>query len=331
MVHIGYLSSDIKYILDNYDIYEETNIKTIEYHHQLFDKSKYPFGWDLTKYEEESYSINNYYFCIDTFFESAFAHWVFESGIYLVLFKKLKELYPSIKIYCKEIKSYKIAFLNAFGFDESLITTHLEKNNKVIFPTYQSFHIFFPKFTDSNDIVLDSKYPYYLNNFYNHLIAPFNKIEKDIDILYLPRGTKENYKGCDRIINIQDNLIEYISNKKNSKVFFTDNITNFNEQLQHIQRSKIIILDYGSNFNVNSFFANNSTILVLGYDIHHEMQLILNLTYNESIKRNNIYFIQSKSHINTSPMIINFDYNEVIQQIEKTYVETLLHSQENLE
>ena len=204
MIKIGSFNTNPSYILDDYNIYEVKNVKTINYHHKLFDKSMYPFGYDV-EYSEIETKVENYYFYMDTLFNDAFAHWVFESGIYLPLFKKLKEKYPNIKIYFKELKSYKLALLKAFDIEEYV--TEIKPNNIVCFPTYQSFHIFLPNHTNSNDTIIDTKYISYVNNFYNNL-KQINK--KDIDILYLPRGKKENFKGNDRIINIQDLLIDFI-------------------------------------------------------------------------------------------------------------------------
>lgn len=323
MIKTGSFNDNPSYILDDYNIYEVKNVKTIHYHHKLFDKSMYPFGYDIELNETEKI-IDNYYFFMDTLFNDAFAHWIFESGIYIPLFKKLKEKYPSIKIYFKEIKSYKVALLNAFNIYEYV--TEIEPHNLICFPTYQSFHIFLPEYTQSIDIMIDSKYISYLSKLYK-LLVKSNK--KDIDILYLPRGNKENFKGNDRIINIQELLIEYINSIPNCKILYTDKIINFNEQLEIISRAKVILLDYGSSLNVNGFFANDSNIIVIGYDIHHEMQQILNYIYKDTIKRNKIIFIHKKSSNNGSIQKINFDYNEVVEIIQKTLKETLLHIEGN--
>ena len=51
-----------------------------------------------------SYPSNDssYYFIIDTLLHDAFAHWVFESAIYLPLFLLLKEkYYPNLKLYIR--------------------------------------------------------------------------------------------------------------------------------------------------------------------------------------------------------------------------------------
>jgi capsular polysaccharide biosynthesis protein len=311
------------YILEDYSIYEVKNVKSIKYHHKLFDKSMYPFGYDIELNETDNI-VDKYYFFVDTLFNDAFAHWVFESGIYIPLFKKLKEKYPSIVFYFKEIKYYKLALLKAFNINECV--TEIEPNNIICFATYQSFHIFLPEYTQSNDIMIDSKYISYLNKFYK-LLVKINK--KDIDILYLPRGNKENFKGNNRIINIQDLLIEYINSIPNCKILYTDKVTNFNEQLEIISRAKVILLDYGSSLNVNGFFANNSSIIVIGYDIHHEMQQILNYIYKDTIKRNKIIFIHKKSSNDGTIQKFNFDYNEVVEIIQKTLKETLLHIEEN--
>jgi hypothetical protein len=314
MIRVGY-TSDSMIKIDEYEINEVNYVLSIQNHHIVFDKSTYPYGWDVEFDIANNNIVEHYYLYIDTLFHDAFSHWVFESGIYLVLFNKLKAIYPNIKIYCKDLKSYKMIFFKAFNIDESSIVNYLEKNNKVFFPRYQSFHIFSENYTQSNDTKLDSNYPIYLNNFYNSLINPIKNIEKNIDILYLPRGTKENFKPNDRIINIQDSLINYFSNKNNCKVLYTDNINNFNEQINYILRSKIILLDYGSNLFVNSFFANNSQIVVLGYDIHHEIHVIVDILYKEANKRNKITYINKINQEGSMPIRVNFNLEETIKTV----------------
>jgi len=327
IVHVGSFLDNASYVLDNYNIYEVNGVKSIELYHKCFDKSMYPFGW-IAKTNDIIEPSDNIYFYIDTLFHHAFAHWVFESAIYLPLFKILKDKYPNIKIYSKEIKSYKKILCRAFDIDDTDITSVFIENSRVLFPTYQSFHIFLPHYTDSNDTVIDPKYKMYLNNFYNYFKK--DNIIKDIDILYLPRGNKENFCGNDRVILIQDVLIEYISNLPNSMILNTDTMTNFNEQVDILRRSKIIVLDYGSSLNVNAFFAENSNIIVLNYDIHHEIQQILNHIYNLSQARNKIVFIKNSSTEGSNPIKVNIDISKVKYIIQKNLEEISLHNQENL-
>lgn len=312
MIHTGSFLHEPSYYINEYPIYEVDNVLSIDYHHRLFDKTKYPFGWDL-EVDSDSNRSEHIYFYIDTLFQDAFSHWVFESGIYLILFKELKNKYPTIKLLFKEIKNYKKIFFNVFNIHEQDYTTTFIPKSKVLFPTYQSCHIFFENYTDSNDTILDKNYIHYLENFRNVLI----KIqEKDIDILYLPRAVKENYVGNNRIINIQEDLKKYISTIPNSYILDTDTVTDIKDQINLIQRSKNIIMDYGSSYLVNSFFADNSNIIVLSFDIHHIMQKILKMVCDLSKEKNkNVFFIKEISKEGNQPIYINFNLDDVIKGI----------------
>jgi len=76
----------------------------------------------------------SYYMCIDTLYNDAFGHWVYESGIYLPLFLKIKQKYPSLKLYLNNYKNYKKIFCNYFDINDDDVVYDLHNSNICIVP-----------------------------------------------------------------------------------------------------------------------------------------------------------------------------------------------------
>jgi hypothetical protein len=250
------------YIDDIYPLFKHNSvISIVSCNHTISLNTDFDYGWDIF-YDENNSSIEQYYFMIDNMFNEAFAHWVYESGIYLVLFHKLKNIYPNIKILnCFSTRNYKKSFYDAFDIDENDIVTSIENiNNCIIFPKYTTHH-------DGN---LGELYGKYLTNFYSILMSKIDPIIKDVDVMYFPRGTLENYSGNDRKIVNQDSIIELVKSYSNSLIYYTDNTKNIIDQINIVKKAKILIVDYGANFFVNGSFAENTHIIVLGTNIVHE-------------------------------------------------------------
>ena len=244
------------------------------------------FGWDVTINNAHSTICENYYFYIDAKFPDAFAHWIYESAIYLYLYIKLKEIYPTLKIYTKMKKTYKDVTYRAFNIKESDISYTIEnRNNIVLFPPYISF------FTNT----INDNHRLYLMNFRNYL-TEVDAIKKDISILYFPRGKLENYKENDRIILNQDDIENVVKTYPNSYVYYTDTTTDIRDQIKLLQRANIFICDYGSNFSFNSFFCNDSHIIVLGVDNAHKTFPYSLIIHNITEKKNkSITFIPKEN------------------------------------
>ena len=114
-------------------------------------------------------------------------------------------------------------------------------------------------------------------------------------MLYLPRGTIENYREINNLYRIQSELIPLINQFSSSVTYFTDISTNnMKDQINIVKRSKIIILNEGSNHGINGFFAENSHIIVLGGNGYSNGTHFQNprpaLMYYDSVKRGNLYY-----------------------------------------
>jgi hypothetical protein len=238
-------------ILDDYPLYLAYNVTSIE----PVMNSDARFGWLVT--ESERSVSEHLYLYLDGAADDPFGHWVFESGIFLPLFHRLKTRYPTIHLFSTNPKQYKEVFYKGFGIDTTDVVSAVEANNTVIFTQWNSL--------GDHDITRRTKYCIFLDSFYKSLISPLGNVDKTIDILYLPRGVKENFKINDRHIPAQRYLLDKIQSFFPTTVIYnTDTTTNIREQIQLVRSSKIILLDYGSSLLVNGFFAENSNIIVIG-------------------------------------------------------------------
>jgi capsular polysaccharide biosynthesis protein len=291
---IGTKDSKPDLYIDNiYPIYIVNSVKNIELTY---------LSWNVTVNNNVS---TDYYYCLDTINDEAFGHWVYESAIYLVLYKKLKLIYPNIKLYILNKKNYKFSYFKAFDIDIDDIVYSLPENNIVLFNNYITL--------SSLDLFnLEDRYNLYLENYYNFLIVKCKPIENQYDIVYFPRGVLENYKGNDRVIFNQDMIINLVESYNNSLIYYTDNTRNIIDQINIVKQAKILILDYGSNLLVNGFFCSNQTIIVLGYDILHTSYTSGKLIINNCVKRNNtIIFIERLPH----PLLL-FSLDEIKELID---------------
>lgn len=241
------------------------------------------YGWDVSYDTTLSGEAESFYFCIDTIYSETWPHWVDESAVYLLLFSKLRKIYPRIKIYSLKHKVFKEAMYRAFEIWSEDVVFHIEsKHNRFVFPHYIS--------------LADHRLPYlflkHMKNFYRYIVSKCPTKGKDIDILYLPRGKKENSKGTDRTVPVQAQLIDFFSATQKAKILFTDDTVNMIEQWDTVRRAKVIILNEGGNHGINGFFAYDSDIIVLGGDGNacHFQNPSPALMQYDALKRKNRYY-----------------------------------------
>lgn len=265
------------FAIDDYFMFECENVE------QVGVQPRDHYGWDIAYDATLAGKIEQCYFCIDGIYNQAWSHWVAESAHYLVLWDKLKTIFPGIKIYSLSPKNYKNAMYKSFCISPTEIVYSIEtKRNKFIFPRYGSW-------ADHTQPFLFKKH---MENFYNYFISKMQIKEKDIDILYLPRGSRENNKGTDRKIAIQPALIDILSSMPNTRICFTDETDNMITQWELVQRAKVILLNEGGNLLINGYFAKDSKIISLGGDGNyaHFQNPEPGLMYYDTIKRRNKYY-----------------------------------------
>ena len=159
--------------------------------------------------------------------------------------------------------------------------------NSVIFPQYTSLHDLNPaeiRFEDRLRLFHDECIKY----------SNLNIADKSINLLYLPRSEKENFKPNDRKIPYQDEIKKFVLSKiKNSRIYDTDSVINFSEQINILNHSYNILSNYGSAFYVNGFFSNNSRLIIIDCRWPHHIQWpSMALLYNFIKGRNRIALIR---------------------------------------
>ena len=289
-------------------IYTVTNVIKIENNQPTGIQSE-RFGYNVL-FEETDLLQGEpaYYFYFDGIYSDAFGHWIFESAVVLFLWRELKKKYPSLKILTNLRRSYKDSVYRAFDIPEEDITYTMEKKNKVLFTRYLSFF---------DPTMNEAKYGVYLDEFYKALTQG-REVQKDISILYLPRGRLENYKGNDRIIENQHEIEELVRSYPGSQVYFTDQTKDMRNQIDMVRRARIVICDYGSNFSFNSFFCENAFILTLGQDNAHTLFEMSRTIYNRILwRKNEVIQLPRQNQRNVGISTFSFSIQMICEKIKE--------------
>ncbi len=286
------------HIYDIYKVFGINNVTTYEYTN--FN------SWTITTHNNNT-TTNIVYLFIDTLYNDAFGHWVYESAIYLPLFKILKEIYPSIKLVLKHKKKFKILFCKYFDIDISDIVYDIDISS-------QTSCLFPSPISALNNIECSLQFQTQLDKFWNYFRS--KSISDDISNSYLvnlmPRQLKENFKYNDRKINI-DNIIKFIETLPNSKITNTDDLDDLDEQIDIIRKSYITTITDGSPLLVNGMFCYNKYLLVAG-----------NLCTNEqSNTYNKLAYIISK--IKKQNILLEYESNTLLVEKKIFHILNTLH------
>jgi hypothetical protein len=266
------------------------------------------FHWSID-YEEEIYPVensSNIYFILESANHEAFSHWVYESSVWLPQYIELKKTFPSCSLIIEKWKDFKKLFFKKYSISEENIQlrSQLPSTNFCFFHTYTSLN-------DKNMPTI-----FYKNiTSYVEFLNIDNTRNKDISILYLPRGTKENLQGPNnRIYNIQNNLKKLVLDLS-GVVYETDTTTSLDNQISIVSRANIVILDYGSNLWVNGCFANNSLLLCLNIGWQqHKLFPSLEFLWNYISSQNRITEIfadYTPPTFENDTAVISFDFEQV--------------------
>lgn len=239
-----------------YKVYTVKNVKTC-----INNRDK----WEIETYENNENT--NYFFIFEQNTE-AFAHWVYESAIYLELFIKLQKTYSNIKLIVCGKKIFKKLFFELFNIpDNDIVYVDLEDSN----PT----RITIPSEFSSNTCIIPSPISNLLlptcHNLYhaqlNRFIEFFSRISLEntqiIDWLIMPRQKKENFVPNDRTIDFSHIIDFFQQDNLNHSILHTDDITDLKYQIKTLRSSKNIILCDGSAFWVNILFCSNKTFYII--------------------------------------------------------------------
>lgn len=250
---IGAIGQEPDTFVEEYPIYFTKNVTHIE---AINDKEQ-EFGWNVTEKELDTTGEQQIYLYLDGQFNDPFGHWVFEVGIYLPLFSLLKQQYPTLKLLNLNPKRYKDVFYKGFGLTPDDLASSFSDKNTIIFTQWNSLGDHIPYRSEL--------FMQYIKRFWNGLVSSHVPLQKTINLLYLPRGSKENFQVNDRTLPCQEFLTKHIQNYiPNTTIFYTDETENIKDQIGMIRSASYILLDYGSSLLVNGFFAENSIIFVIG-------------------------------------------------------------------
>jgi hypothetical protein len=287
--------------LDTYELFTAKNVSKIS----IVGRKSY--AWDIEYNSIVISEPDTLYLYIDQIYDDAFGHWIAESSLYLILFNKLKLINPNIKLLSFKKKNFKRIMYNAFNISDNDIHYEIKSPNNTIL---------FPRATSQADHSKVDIYSKYMDNIYNYFTKQIGIVKKDINILYFPRGIKENYFGNDRSIGIQSLLSEYLYSVDNCLVYKTDEEThNMIDQVRLIKRAHILIVDMGSNFEINSYFADNMKIICIGYllQCHINNPRTYRLHMDSISRGTKIYYVPSDITISD---FMNFIDNVINDRVE---------------
>ena len=270
-------SNSFNFEIDEYNLNMYENIKKYNYV-QCIPQLNLEFSNDIETNDKE------YYYIFDCPGNDAFAHWVYESFIFIPIFLKIKEKFPNIYILTKNTKKYVKNFFDFYKINND-IKNNIDNLNNICF---------FPKIISLNDNNIDKDYFIkHIDLFCNYINTNINIYDKE-NILFLPRNTRENYSNNDRT-NLGNNNISDNIQIIGGQIMDTYELNNILLQFSKINRFNTIILDYGSSLLVNCIFLNNKNIIVLdnfGHSYQINAFVSINILFNYITKKNNVNLVK---------------------------------------
>jgi hypothetical protein len=231
--------------------------------------------WKI-KLNENTDIINPHIFFICEIHPTAVSHWVYESAVYLELFKLLKEKYVNIKLLIIGKKTFKTLFFNLFGIsNEDVIYQDISpQENTYIIPYGNTANIcIFPS-------PISSQLCKSINSAYSQQLIRLCNFFKKLDIennysietLIMPRQKKENYVSNDRSIDLS-HICDFFQKKNyNHSILNTDDITDLKQQIKLVRSSKYIILCDGAALALNLLFCSNKSFHIITRNSENQRQ-----------------------------------------------------------
>jgi hypothetical protein len=274
-------SDSFNYELDGYKINKYKNVKTYNYTHCVPELKLY-FSDNVINDNENT----EYYYIFDCPGQDAFAHWVYESFIFYPILQQIIIIHPTIKILTSNNKKYVKNLFDFFNIKNNII-------NKI--DNYNNICFFSPILSLNNNNINQELYINHINIFSNYIINNINFMDNQ-NIVFLPRNTKDNYKGNERTIYGSDDITKNII-KIGGSIINTYELNNIGLQFSKINGFNTIILDFGSSFLVNCIFLKNKKIIILnnyGYSSQINNFISIKILYNIINNNNTIHIINSK-------------------------------------
>lgn len=263
-------------------------------------------------------------FALETVYDEAFAHWVLESVIYLPAYLELRTQVPGLKLLVKRMKGYKRQLFHVFGItDDDLAIVGKQVYRRVYLPSIYSL----------NDQQLDlASYRGLVDRLYQEfhrrsgtgLDPPEQWFGNSLDyhgqtLLYMPRNRTGNYPGNDRRLLDQDAIVEHV-HRLGGYVLYTDQLTDFRDQVAVVRRAKCLVLNYGSSLWVNGLMVRDARILVLNYMTQHLDFPSFRLFYEMMVEHGcTIEFYPATEIVRTQPVQeFHVDLKKLTQRLTET-------------
>ncbi len=236
------------------------------------------------------------FFLFEVPYHEAFAHWVFESAVFLPFVQYFTK-YDNFQILVNKnnIRKYKKSFFKLFQINDANINyidntqtytgnisyRDIPENNISII--CRNFILNQIPSSLNDDLI--TRFRYLLTIFYESIGR--RSYEKEIENLFLPRSKTENYLPNDYRVDYT-NIISLLQNKTYTS-YDTQETDNFSEQTVLVEKSKNIYLNWGSSFYVNGFFSRASTIYVemRSFSYNCDTQFLLCQVIKSIIEKNN--------------------------------------------
>jgi hypothetical protein len=186
------------------------------------------------------------YFVVDTVFDHAFSHWVFESAVYLPLFLLLKREDASLKLLLKRRRGNKDLFLRHFGVPPEDVCYQLPGPSTVLFPA--------PTTSLNNGGPATKDYHEWIVRAFISACA-LEEAPPVRDLLVMPRQTKENCVENDRSVPLEKLQRALVAAGVPHDVLHTDETRILAEQVRRVNESARVVLVDGSAFLVNGLLC----------------------------------------------------------------------------
>ncbi len=242
-------------LVDNlYEIYQVNSVD------QYFFPEKYD-RWMVDVCKDEIEPTEPCFLIVELFQAAAFAHWVYESAIYLPLFLRLKQIHPLLKLAFPVTEQtprrrYKDMFCNLLGISQNdLWYDPLPEGPKSC--------IFVAPISALNNVTVPLFYALQLNAFFSQILqhVPITQAF-EYDFVVLPRQTRENVREIST--SHLSKLIQYLqTSDKKVYVLNTDEITSLQEQIKILASAPHIVVTDGSPFLVNGMLCREKQISIV--------------------------------------------------------------------
>lgn len=205
----------------------------------------------------------------DTRNHDAFAHWVFESAIFLPSVPRASRIVLSAR------KEYKRLFCNYFGFSDKDIDYDGVPRTDMI--------------TLMNNPV-PAGYPSMLKSFASHFRS---SVLPSVEYIVMPRQTRENCVPNDRPCPITPHLNAF---KNSYTIVNTDKIDSLQTQIDLVNSGRTLFVVDGSAALVNGMFCSGKKIYIVrtgegAIEIQARIYPMMKLLLDHVCSRNTVSFI----------------------------------------